>query len=185
MSLSDLASLGSFVSGLAVLVSLVFLYFQLGAVRYQIEQAERNQQAAIRQARSTRSADGSLRLAMEPSAIDAMILASEGREDISEQALMQYHFFLRAQFYGWEDAFYQHRDGLFSDSALEAYAVTIRRLLQAPGARAQWRLQRGFFAPDFVAWVDELVSQAPAIDVGGRLERWKKALAAERANEPY
>jgi hypothetical protein len=47
MSLSDLAALGSFVSGVAVLVSLVFLYFQLRQVGAQVQQAERNQQAMI------------------------------------------------------------------------------------------------------------------------------------------
>ena len=51
MSLSDLASLGSFVSGVAVLVSLVFLYFQLGNLNRQVTQAEKNQRAAIHQAR--------------------------------------------------------------------------------------------------------------------------------------
>jgi hypothetical protein len=39
MSLSDLAALGSFVSGLGVLVSLVFLYFQLRQIGVQVKQA--------------------------------------------------------------------------------------------------------------------------------------------------
>jgi hypothetical protein len=42
MSLSDLASLGSFVSGAAVLVSPVFLYFQLRQLSGQVKQAEKN-----------------------------------------------------------------------------------------------------------------------------------------------
>jgi hypothetical protein len=41
MSLSDLASLGSFVSGVAVLVSLVFLYFQLRQMNAQVLQTEK------------------------------------------------------------------------------------------------------------------------------------------------
>jgi hypothetical protein len=36
MTLSDLAALGSFVSGLAVLVSLIFLWFQLRQMNEQI-----------------------------------------------------------------------------------------------------------------------------------------------------
>jgi len=51
MTLSDLAALGSFVSGVAILVSLVFLYFQLRQVYAQIRLAERNQQATIQQDR--------------------------------------------------------------------------------------------------------------------------------------
>jgi hypothetical protein len=41
MSLTDLASIGSLVSGVAVLVSLIYLSLQ-------VKQAERNQQASIR-----------------------------------------------------------------------------------------------------------------------------------------
>ena len=47
MSLSDLASLGSFVSGFAVLISLIYLALQ---VRW----TKRNQQIAIRHSRATR-----------------------------------------------------------------------------------------------------------------------------------
>src|SRR5450755_1342360 len=46
MSLSDLAALGSFISGLAVLASLGFLYFQMRQVAEQVRQADRNQRAA-------------------------------------------------------------------------------------------------------------------------------------------
>lgn len=47
MSLSDLAALGSFFSGFGVLVSLVFLYFQLEQIGSQVKQAEKNQRALI------------------------------------------------------------------------------------------------------------------------------------------
>jgi hypothetical protein len=50
MSRSDLALTGSLVSGLAVLVSLVYLSVQ-------VKQAERNQQVSIESARATRTVD--------------------------------------------------------------------------------------------------------------------------------
>jgi hypothetical protein len=52
MSLSDLASLGSFVSGFAVLISLIFLYFQLRQVNRQVRQAEINQRSLVGQTRT-------------------------------------------------------------------------------------------------------------------------------------
>src|SRR5215472_12830534 len=63
MSLSDLASIGSFVSGIAVLVSLLFLYFQVRQVNQQVIQAERNQRALIQQGRAQRAADHAWRMA--------------------------------------------------------------------------------------------------------------------------
>lgn len=47
MSLSDLAALGSFVGGVAVLVSLIFLYFQLRQIGAQMAQADNNQRALM------------------------------------------------------------------------------------------------------------------------------------------
>ena len=56
MSLSDLASLGSFVSGIAVLMSLVYLALQ-------VRQTERNQQISIRHSRASRTVQLHLALA--------------------------------------------------------------------------------------------------------------------------
>ncbi len=56
MSLSVLASLGSFVSGFAVLISLIYLALQ-------VRQTERNQQVSIRHSRATRIVELHLALA--------------------------------------------------------------------------------------------------------------------------
>ena len=56
MSLSDLASVGSFVSGIAVLVSLIYLALQ-------VRQAEKNQRALIHQGRVAQSTERFLRFA--------------------------------------------------------------------------------------------------------------------------
>ena len=58
MTLADLAALGSFVSGFAVLVSLVFLYFQLRQLNAQVLQGERNQRALLNQGVATRITEG-------------------------------------------------------------------------------------------------------------------------------
>lgn len=64
MTLSDLASLGSFISGIAVLVSLIYLALQ-------VRQAEKNQRAIIHQGRVEQSADRLLRL-MDPELLNAI-----------------------------------------------------------------------------------------------------------------
>ena len=70
MTLSDLASIGSLVSGMAVLASMVFLYFRLRQMNAQAQQAERNQRAVIRLGRVAQRIDLNIAL-MEPSAADA------------------------------------------------------------------------------------------------------------------
>jgi len=54
MSLSDLASLGSFVSGVAVLISLIYLALQ-------VRQAEKNQRSLMQQGQANRICDLLLR----------------------------------------------------------------------------------------------------------------------------
>lgn len=89
MSLSDLASLGSFVSGLAVLASLVFLFFQMRQMTEQVKQAERNQQALIRQNARTRGIE-LLLTRTEPSMADATAKGFSGDEAISATQFEQF-----------------------------------------------------------------------------------------------
>ena len=65
MSLSALASLGSFVSGFAVLISLVYLALQ-------VRQTERNQQISIRHSRVSRTVELHLALS-DPAVADAWL----------------------------------------------------------------------------------------------------------------
>ena len=82
MSLSVLASLGSAISGFAVLISLVFLYFQLRQVTEQIRQAERNQRATIAQFRASRTVDAMLQ-GCEASMADAFFKATAVEADLT------------------------------------------------------------------------------------------------------
>ena len=184
MSLSDLASLGSFVSGLAVLVSLIFLYFQVRQVNQQVRQTEKNQQAAIRQTR-TGQVMTVVTSGIEPSAAEALNKGERGEEDISEINLRQFRQYCRAAFWGWEDGFYQHSSGLFTDAAFTTYTINIRQIMRSIGFRTQWRLQRRTWGPEYVAWMDKLLAETPIDDSGDTAGQWRNALAAERSGAPY
>ena len=183
MSLSDLASLGSFVSGFAVLVSLVFLYFQLRQLSQQVWQAERNQQAAIMQFRAAQAVNINMS-GIDPSTSEALNKGSRGEENMSEITIRQFYQYWRASFFTWEDTFHQHSSGLYPETAFDSLKNQ-RFHLENIGVRAQWRLQRRSFGPEFVAWMDKLVAETP-IDTPLELgARWQNALVAERSGAPY
>ena len=118
MSLSDLASLGSLVSGAAVLGSLIYLALQ-------VRQADRNQQASIRQGRTTRAVD--LLLAqLEPGVANAWRRGLEAPDELTETELGQFLSLCRAQFHHVEDAFYQHEEGLLHDAAFVCVPDALR-----------------------------------------------------------
>jgi hypothetical protein len=172
MSLSDLASLGSFVSGLAVLVSLIYLALQ-------VRQTKRNQQIAIRHSRATRVVE--LHLALADLAVaDAWLHGSASPRDITPTEVSQFTNLCRALFFHFEDSFYQREEGLLNDDAFETVVAGARLSARSPGFRAAWKISRPNFAGRFLGFMDGVVAGSaaePPVDLS--LEAWKVAFASE------
>ena len=184
MSLSDLAALGSFISGLAVLISLIFLYFQLRQIGQQVAQAERNQQASIQQTRTNRLVDLYLRAATDRSLTEAIAKAMAGSDDLTANEWRQFISFSRASFLSGEDAFYQRKHGLMQEDAFENLVGYTKTTLVHPAVRLAWKRLRANFGREFVAFFDKSVVEIPAATVeddGQTLLQWKADFAAERA----
>src|SRR6516165_7328768 len=123
MSLSDLASLGSFVSGFAVLISLIYLALQ-------VRQTERNQQVSIRHSRVSRTVELHLALA-DPAVADAWLHGLGRPEEITRTELGQFNNLCRALFFHFEDSFYQREEGLLNDAAFEIVVAGARLLARS------------------------------------------------------
>jgi len=180
MSLSDLASVGSFVSGLEVLVSLFLLYFQLRQLNQQVRQTEKNQKAAISQGRAKNAMD-ILASGTDLSVSDALEKGMRGETNISETVLRQFYQYWRAVFWNWEESFYQNDEGLFPESAFDRLRTNVEVLMRNVGIQAQWRIQRQTFGPEFVVWMDKLVAEIPVVKAADPLVIWRSALEEVRA----
>lgn len=177
MSLSVLASLGSFVSGFAVLISLVYLALQ-------VRQTERNQQISIRHSRATRIVELHLALA-DPAVADAWLHGSVSPQQLTQTELSQFINLCRAMFFHFEDSFYQREEGLLNDAAFETVVAGVRLSARSPGWRAAWRIARPNFGGRFLAFMDGVVA-ASAVEspVDLSLETWKVAFASEVSGAP-
>ncbi|HWZ87304.1 MAG TPA: hypothetical protein VNW92_00600 [Polyangiaceae bacterium] len=172
MSLADLASLGSFVSGFAVLVSLIYLALQ-------VRQTERNQQISIRHSRVSRIVELHVALA-DPAVADAWLHGSASPQEITQTELSQFISLCRALFFHFEDSFYQREEGLLNDEAFETVVAGVRYSARSPGWRAAWRIARPNFGGRFLAFMDREVAKSavePPVDLS--LEAWKVAFASE------
>jgi hypothetical protein len=172
MSLSDLASLGSFVSGFAVLISLLYLALQ-------VRQTKRNQQIAIRHSRATRIVELHLALA-DVAVADAWLHGSGSPQKITHTEVSQFINLCRALFFHFEDSFYQREEGLLNDDAFETVVAGARLSARSPGFRAAWKIARPNFGGRFLAFMDGVVAGAaaePPLDLS--LEAWKIAFASE------
>jgi hypothetical protein len=172
MSLSDLAAVGSFVSGFAVLASLIYLALQ-------VRQTKRNQQIAIRHSRATRVVE--LHLALADSAVaDAWLHGLASPQEITETELSQFINLCRALFFHFEDSFYQREEGLLNDDAFETVVAGARLSARSPGWRAAWKMARPNFGGRFLAFMDGVVARsATEAPVDLSLEAWKVAFASE------
>ena len=182
MSLSDLASLGSFVSGVAVLISLVFLYFQLRQIGAQVIQAEKNQRASMRAERASRTI-AVIQPLLEPSAADAMYKGMAAEEQMSRTEVTQFSLFCLSRFYNLEDAFAQHADGLLDETAFANLTANLRYAFSSqPGFRTAWNIHRNQFdvGGDFVGFVDGLAG-ASLVSGPDTIARYREGFAAERA----
>jgi hypothetical protein len=179
MSLADLAALGSFVSGVAVLVSLGFLYYQLRQISEQVKQAEKHQRAAIGQGRVNRMVELSLRTVETEFGV-AMANVLTNSKDVTAHELFQFLHYSRALFLNAEDTYYQHQSGLLEDEQFAGFINALKYSLSAPAIRLMWQGVRRAYGPKFVEFVDQLIKETqldPPVVPEKLLAGWKENMA--------
>jgi len=170
MAISELSSIGKFVSGGAVLVSIVYLALQ-------VRQAQKNQRALMQQGRAARICDLLLRIA-DPSVAGTQLKALSG-EELSAVELFQFEGMFRAQMAHRMDSFLQHQEGLLHKEAFERDIKSTRQFMANAGARAMWRLLRDHYPPVYRRFVDEIVRETPVRGAVDDLSQWRAAVAHE------
>jgi hypothetical protein len=177
MTLSDLASIGTFVSAGAVVISLAYLGSQ-------IRQARIHQQAAIRSGRANRMVTANT-AAQEPSIAVAISKGLRASGDISDTQYAQFAHFCRASFYNAEDTYFQHKLGLLSDEAFASFIASVQGwAARAPGMRAGWKQFRGLFVAEFAEWMDHTLAQARTAPPVDGFAQWRALVDAEAAGSP-
>jgi hypothetical protein len=168
MNLSDLASVGSFVSGVAVLASLVYLSLQ-------IRQNTKHSRALIQQGRAARICESLTHLA-EFDWSDGMDACLAGTPGVNPRDLRRFIFIVRTFFVSAEDSFLQHQEGLMDRQVFEAFESFLQSSLNAsPGFRKAWKISRLSYVPAFRDYIDRLVVAAKADVISPTLDQWNVA----------
>jgi hypothetical protein len=176
MTLSDIASIGSLVSGVAVLISLIYLSIQ-------VKQAERNQRALMQQGRADRVSDNSLRMA-DPELSDIFRRGRSGDEGLDPAELHQFAMLCRCGFVSGEDSFLQHLSGQLDDAAYHSYVAGVRSMLTSPGLRAMWRMSSQDYGDEYRKFMDKILRETQAAPESNRLARWVETVRAEKEGVP-
>jgi hypothetical protein len=78
-------------------------------------------------------------------------------------------------FLGFENQYYQFRQGILDDATYLGYERSMQaQLLLFPGFRVWWQQSHAVFSPAFVARVDSLIERTPEADSGALLSEWSK-----------
>jgi hypothetical protein len=162
-----------------VLVSLIFLYFQLRQVNQQVRQAERNQRATIAQMRANRSVEIALRNA-DPSMTMGYWRTVVGAADLTALELQQFLAFFRASLAGSEDIYLQGHHGFLEAATYRAYLTSMKATWASPANRLAWPLMRNAVGDEYGMFVDQLIAETPMrmpASLEDRLADWKSGWA--------
>jgi hypothetical protein len=170
MSLSDLAALGSFISGIAVVVTLAFLLVQT-------RQTLRNQRSLMQQGRTARIVDGIYRQA-EPRIMEVMLRARAGDATLDPLQIETFLRISQASLISMEDTYLQHQLGTIEPAVWKTSTTRLADFLAQPGARAAWNSHRPTFSRDFAEHCDRLIAATPLVASSDRVAKWKADVAA-------
>jgi hypothetical protein len=155
MTLSDLASIGTLISSLAVLVSLVFLNLQM-------RQTERNQRAMMNQGVMAR--DNAIMMMLQlPEVTQVFTKATTGTTDYTPIEIHHFSTALRGIMGQMQDAHVQKLAGVLSDDTYAFVENGLRYIFAIPLARAMWEDLRPTVSPLVGKLVDGYIAQAAAL----------------------
>jgi hypothetical protein len=169
MSLSDLASIGSLASGVAVLVSLVYLSLQ-------VRQSDKNQRALINQGTVTRNTD-ILMFLSQPHINALTSRVASGETHFSAEELSYLHLRVRTTVLSCQDTYVQHKAALVDKITLDNSVAVLRGTLSLPVYRALWKLSRRGYAPEWASFVDAQIKSTPIARQHDTVVQFKETLA--------
>ena len=173
MTLTELASVGSFISGIAVVVTLALLLLQM-------RQTNRNQKALIQQGRSTKVIAGGLRQS-ELEMSEICIRATQADTAMTAAEINAFVSFGSAMFWTFEDSFLQHQAGLLDTPGWEADVATLRAFLTSPAYRAAWKMSRHMQKGAYRDFIDALIRDVKVIQPYDLPAVWNALIAEELA----
>jgi hypothetical protein len=165
MTLSDVASIGSLVSGVAVLVSLIYLALQ-------VRQTEKNQRSSMNQGAITRG-NSSLALFMQPDLSDLYARAIAGETEFTSGEAYRLQTVMRISMLSLQDHYVQFRAGHIDQTTYDNISGGVHRLMSRAVFRALWVDARMAYAPELQALVDGFIADTPIaepVDLGEQLK---------------
>jgi hypothetical protein len=164
MNWEAIGAIGDFVGGLAVVLTLIYIAFQVRQSSKQIDQHSRALAASTFYA----AGDGFNRwsaLLVQDETVARIWQRGVAGEELDSAGKLRFNALANMLFTTLENNFHQLQLGSHSRNTLELSKVHWERFLTSPGGSAWWKRQgRTTFTPEFVEAVEALISVAGSLD---------------------
>jgi hypothetical protein len=154
MTLETAGVIAEIVASIAVLVSLWYLAIQVKQ-NTELERAELEVQLGLTWA------DLHDNMIQNPNLARSYDIAAENWEDMSEEDVRAYLWFVAKSFHILEGMYRQHRRGLLTDDVWLPYERYIFGILQIEAVLGWWQSDGSLTSRDFQAHVEELLRHPP------------------------
>jgi hypothetical protein len=163
MTLANLANIGEFIGGIAIIVSLIY-------VGLQIRQNTKTIRGSTLQQNTDFWGDLFLRLAQTELA-NVYSTGMQGHADISPITFAQFNCLARSMFLGFENQYFQYRNGILDPESYLGYErIIAAQTLTYRGFRIYWEQNRSYYSPSFVSHIDAIIERTP--EGGNLLKDW-------------
>ncbi len=152
MTISELGSLGEFISSVAVLSTLVILVFQVRGARAEI--ASQTRREIKRQNNETWH-----QLVQDPKLLDIHVRAQRDYNGLTEIEKLTWITWMYTWITQTEDLWISRRQGVIDPETLDTYVHGVSLVLRSPGGRVVWPTIQRFYDPQFVHELDRVVEE--------------------------
>lgn len=154
MNWEAMGAIGDLVGGIAVVLSLIYVGYQIRQSSRQIELSSRNIEASMYHETGDAFSRWMSLVAADELLAD-LFLRGLAREDLSQSEVLRFHFLLNSLLLAYENNYHQFEIGSVRRDALADNLENLRRILTPPGGSHWWtRWAPETLSPAFRAGVD-------------------------------
>jgi len=157
VTLDDLGSLGEFISGLAVVVTLVYLALQ---IRYNTR--------AVRSSMHQDMVESTLRIAEsvsdKPDVGRIVLKADEDYDSLTKEEQIRFEAYAERVFGNFESVFYSYRNSMIEEDLWESWESSFLDDISRDSMRRFWQDERPLHLRDFMDFVNQFYQTHPVGD---------------------
>jgi hypothetical protein len=174
MSLEDLSAIGSFVSGVAIATTLIFLLIQT-------RPAYHHAKALMQQGRTARTVELMMRIS-DPRRSSIIVRADSGDLTLTSSEVYSYLRLCSSFFWNFEDSYLQFRAGTLDKVGWRSDLAALRQFATSPANRAAWSLVRDYSGGPYQALMDGLMREIKGAPPADLAQIWRTRMSQELAD---